>query len=75
MSDTEICLSGRWKTVFEEGGQGKTVFEEGALQLFEKHMQNDSALENCNCEANCEEVAYHLEVNLTNCSQHVSNLI
>ena len=61
MSNTEICLSGQWKTVFEDG----------ALQLFEKYMQNDSALENCNCEANCEEVAYHLEVNLNNCSQHV----
>ena len=65
MNDTEICMSGQWKTVFEDG----------ALQLFEKYMQNDSALENCNCEANCEEVAYHLEVNNINCSQHLSSLI
>ena len=53
MTDTEICTGGRWRN---------GVFVEGSLEVFETHMQNDSALTNCNCEPNCEEVVYHAEV-------------
>ena len=49
MNDTKICT-----------GPGKG--QQGSLEVFEKHMQNDSVLENCNCEPNCEEVAFHTEV-------------
>ena len=49
MNDTKICTRGT------RGGQG-------SLEVFEEHMQNDSVLEKCNCEPNCEEVAFHTEV-------------
>ena len=56
MSDTEICTGGPW----EPWG----VYPDGPLEVFETHMENDSALTNCNCEPNCEEVAYRVEVKL-----------
>ena len=52
MSDTKICT----------GALDRQKMENGLLEVFEKHMQNDSALQNCNCEPNCEEVAFHTEV-------------
>ena len=51
MNDTEICLGGKRET-----------WGDGPLEMFETHMRNDSAFKNCNCEPNCEEVAYHVEV-------------
>ena len=50
MNDTTICTM---------NGYG-----EGPLKVFEMHMQNDSVLDACHCEPNCEEVAYHTEVKL-----------
>ena len=54
MSDSEICTEGQLRPW--------GVSEDGLLEVFEKHMHNDSALENCDCEPNCDEVAYHVEV-------------
>ena len=54
MNDTEICTHGHWKQYRD--------FEDGPLEVFQKHMQNDMELENCNCAPNCEEVVYQMEV-------------
>ena len=54
MSDTALCTTNR------DG--------DGPLEVFEMHMQNDSVLDDCNCEPNCEEIVYHAEV--IHCSMH-----
>ena len=46
MSDVAVC----------------TANEAVSLKVFEMHMQNDDALVDCHCEANCEEVSYHTAV-------------
>ena len=46
MSDVAVC----------------TINKKVSLEVFEMHMQNDDALADCNCEPNCEEVAFHTEV-------------
>ena len=66
MSDTKICTGGVWES--------RRVFEEGPLEVFEKYMQYDSALKHCNCEPNCEEVAYHVEVKSLVISRDPPNL-
>ena len=46
MSDVAVC----------------TANEAVSLEVFEMHMQNEDALVDCHCEANCEEVSYHTAV-------------
>ena len=65
MSDTKICTGGR---ISSWGG-----VEDGPLEVFETHMQNDSALKNCKCEPNCEEVAFHTEVKLCQIGVKIHN--
>ena len=50
MSNAAICTSNEYGN--------------GTLEVFEMHMQDDSVIDDCIYEPNCEEVAYHTEVNL-----------
>ena len=54
MSDTAFCTT--------------NIYGDESLEVFEMHMQNDSVLDDCNCEPNCEEIVYHAEV--IHCSMH-----
>ena len=58
------CIPWDYPTMKNMNDSSICTSHKGALEEFEIHMQNDDALANCNCEPNCEEVAYKTEVKL-----------